>query len=201
MTCVYPDYAQVNWEDLKGKEKTGDLLLFKALDNMNAPMIGCFFTHVGVIWVDPMTGISYVFEIAPARNMPLRPYHNKNGVFLSRLEDRVLRYKGYLAYKRFEGSVSNAKAYEFVPFIQYATQNFKYEYRPFQNAIRKFFGQKINSRMNCGELAYVSLIKLGILPPEAHEKSVGHHLRKIVYMENTPSGKYATPFWIDVSPF
>lgn len=200
MTLCYPDYESVNWENLTGI-KTGDLLLFKALDNFNAPIIGCFFTHVGIVWVDPDTAVPYLFEIAPARQMPLLPHHNKKGVFLSPLKDRVTRYKGFLAYKKFDGVVPEDRVRAFVPFMQYAMDNFTYEYRPFQNAIRKFFGEKVNATMNCGEMVYVSLIRLGILPLHAHGTPMGHHLRSVSYMKSTPAGNYADPVWVEVSPF
>ena len=56
-------------DDLKHKFKTGDIILFHALDNINPIFIGTYFGHIGIVYIH--NGEPYLFEAAATKNMYL----------------------------------------------------------------------------------------------------------------------------------
>lgn len=157
--------------------RTGDVILFKAQNNFNAPKIASYFTHIGVVYV--RDDEVYLFEANGIEGMNLKKHHNKNGVFLSKLYGRVSKYKGRCFLKPLIGpSISNDNIEEFEIFMKYALANMYYDTR----VIRSSVGKWINgvecghdNSTNCGELAYLSLVKLGII-----EKGLTLHYLKYI---------------------
>jgi hypothetical protein len=186
-----------------GRLKTGTIVLFHALDNINPVIIGSYWGHMGIVWVDPddPSQTPWVFEAAPAKQMPLKSHHNPNGIFINRLEDRVKRYAGFVAIKELSGCVSDQKARDFKTFINFALVNLSYNYNCFANAARKLIGERINKKVNCGEMVFLSAIKLGILNKKEYTVPRLHHLLYMARIQDTQLGKYKDPVYVLHAPF
>lgn len=200
----HPDFKSINYEDLKRKNKikTGDLILFHALDNINPIIIGSYWGHIGIVWIDPDNpNTPYLLEAAPAKNMPILNHHNPNGIFLSRLEDRINRYSGFIAYKELDGNVSIESAQNFKKFIEYSFLNYSYQYNYFSNALYRGLGSKIEKKLNCGEMVFLALIALGVLSANHYNQSAFHHLLWMTRIKTTDLGDYLEPVYVTRSPF
>jgi len=186
------------------KFKTGDMILFKAVDNYNAPMIASYYGHVGIVWVypDDPKQTPYVFEAANPTNLVLEEHQNLKGIYLSLLENRLKKYKGYTFYKELGNSLDPETIEEFEKFINYALENMKYETAVFSNGIKKgLFGEKLHNKTNCGELVFLSLIKLGLLPFNSYDERIFHHLRWMCSITDLQSNYYEEPVKILFDPF
>jgi hypothetical protein len=194
-------YESIALNEMLDKVRTGDLILFKALDNSNGPKIGCYFCHIGVVWVSP-EGVPYIFEAAGTRGMHLNTNQNQRGIFLEPLVDRIIRYRGYVFYKQLVGPLVVDDA-EFLEWVNYAICNMYYEYDVVGNGIKKGLGlEKCNNGTNCGEITMLTLIKLGILSESEYDRSRPHHLRDMCYLEDCGMGNsYMEPMQIVFSPF
>lgn len=186
------------------KFKTGDIILFKAVDNYNAPMIASYYGHIGIVWVDPKdpTQTPYIFEAANPTNLVLEANQNPKGIYVSPLENRIKKYKGYTFYKELGHKINDDVCEEFERFIQYCVDHMEYETRVISNGIRKgLFGEKINNKVNCGEIVMLSLIKLDLLPNDAYEKRMFHHLRWMCSITDVRNNYYEEPVKILYHPF
>lgn len=199
----HPNLETVSLSELltKGKFKTGDLVLFKAVDNFNSPIIMSYYGHIGVVYVDPETKIPLIFEAANPTEMNLDECQNANGIFISPLEDRVKLYKGYTFYKELERPLDSDVCTEFKTFIDYCAANMKYETGVVSNGIKKCMGEPIGLRINCGEIVFLSLIKLGLIPLDYYKKKSWHHLRWMCGIKDLSGGNwYREPVKITYSP-
>jgi len=193
---------------------TGDLILFKACNNANAIFIGSYYTHVGIVY--KKDGKDYIFEANGIEKMPLREHHNKRGIFVSPLKERVAKYKGYCWVKKLKinkNRMSKGETYykiakynleKFEEFMHFAVDNFHYEYNVFASALKKFFGiEKCNFGTNCGELVFLSMIMLGLVSPEEYEKNRLHYLIDVCNLTDTGHNGYcyAEPTKIIDHPF
>ena len=196
----HPSFDEVSLDEVlsKNKFKTGDLILFKAVDNFNGSFIMSYYGHIGVVYADS-TGV-YVFEAANTTNMTLNPDQNANGIFMSPLADRIKMYKGYAFYKELKDPLDAATCDEFRSFIDYCIENMSYETRVMANGIKKGMGEKIGMQVNCGELVFLSLIKLGLLPLEYYYKPAFHHLRWMCDIKILPENEYLEPVKLTYSP-
>lgn len=199
----YPDYPIVEYEDLKHKYKTGDLILFKALDNYNSIFIMSFYCHIGIIYIDPddPEQIPYIFEAFAPDRMPFCPNENKNGIIIAPLESRLKTYRGYTLYKELITTEALDKdiILGFKEFIDYAHKNMSYNISVFNNGFNKFLlNEEFNHRTNCGELTYLSLIKLGLLPMNHIEINKFHPLVWLSNLTELPNsrGYYAEPIYV-----
>ena len=186
------------------KFKTGDMILFKAVDNYNAPLIASYYGHVGIVWVypDDPEQIPYVFEAANPTNMTLEEHHNPKGIYLSLLENRIKKYKGYAFYKQLGCEIEPEIRLEFEKFINYAVDNMEYDTSVISSGIKKgLFGEKIHNKTNCGELVFLSLIKLGLLPFSEYSRRVFHHLRWMCSITELQDNYYEEPVKIIYDPF
>lgn len=179
-----PGYENIKLDVLYPRLKTGDLILFKALDNWNAPKIGCYFTHIAVVWM--RNGIPWLVEAAATREMALEPDNNHYGMFATPLETRVKQYRGWSYYKPYTGPViSQERLTKFEHFITWAMQNMFYEYNVLGNGLRKGMGaEKCGTGTNCGEFTFLCLIVLGIMKRAAYDSPTFHHLRMMCYISN-----------------
>jgi len=202
----HPKFDQVQYEILRkmGKFKTGDLILFHALDNINPIFMGNYYGHIGIIYVDPddPEQIPYLFEAASARTMPLMDHHNDRGIFMSRLDNRLRKYRGYIFYKELSHKIANVVSRSFKNFIQYAHEKMYYEYNVVRNGIKKGVCEAPGNNTNCGEIVFLSLIKLGLLSLDRYSQRVFHHLKwmcKIKNLDNDMS--YFDPIYVIDHPF
>lgn len=205
-TYAHPNLKTVPLKNLldEKKFKTGDIILFKAVDNYNAPLIASYYGHIGIVWVypDDPEQKPYIFEAANPTNLFLTDYQNPKGIYLSLLENRIKKYKGYCFYKELGNEIDNEICLEFEKFINYCVINMEYETCVFSNGIKKgLFGEKIHHKVNCGELVMLSLIKLDLLPTELYEKNVFHHLRWMCSITDLCDNYYEEPKKILYHPF
>ena len=98
----HPDFKNIDMNNINFK--TGDMILFHAFDNINPIVIGSYYGHVALVYVDPddPTKTPYTFEAAAVRNMHLNNTQNKKGIFFEKLHSRIEKYKGFAFYKELE---------------------------------------------------------------------------------------------------
>lgn len=155
--------------------KTGDLILFHALDNLSALAIGTYYTHIGVVYCDE-TGQKLFEAVSPERELLVGD--NRNGIVLCDLEQRLRTYRGYVFHKKVSLSVDEESKGHFRRFIDFAVRNLYYNTNILRNFINKvLFAEPIHRGVNCGELVYLSLICLGILPKKHFHENRKHHLQ------------------------
>lgn len=175
-------YDTIYNEDLINSKilKTGDIILFKAANNFNSIFIGCYFGHIGIVYIDPDddTKTPYLFEATGIEGSHFRDYHNQNGVFLTPLKERISKYKGRCWLKQLNRPLEEEKIRDFRVFIDYCLENLKYNKKVIHASIQKFFGfARCNKGTNCGEIVFLSLIKLGLLDIKEFDKPRGHYLK------------------------
>ena len=145
---------------------------------------------MGMIFIDPVDGKTpLLFEANGIERVPLKPHHSKSGVYLTPLEDRVKKYKGRCFWKPLNNELPPAVIVDFKKFVQYAIANMHYEYNVIQDAIKKGLGiERCANATNCGQLIFLSLIKLGLLPYEYYDFSMFSHLKWLTNLTNLQDG-------------
>jgi hypothetical protein len=185
--------------------KTGDMCCFKAYDNFNSPFIFSYFGHCGIVYIDPQdeTQTPMLFEANGIEKVPLKPHHNTRGVFLTPLEDRVKKYKGRVFWKPLNKELPDDVINDFKHFTEYALDNMYYNYNVVSSGAKKGLGlEKCHLGTNCGEIIFLSLIKLQLLPLDAYEKNMFHHLRFVCNLQELSNGyRYLDMIEIIEHPF
>ena len=69
------------------------------------------------------------------------------------------------------------------------------------NAICKKRGELINTGTNCGELVFISLIKLALIPESSSNERILHHLKYVANITQLQNNFYHKPVEITISPF
>lgn len=200
------NYKKIFLDDLinKNKFKTGDMIIFKAYNNFNSIFIGNYYGHMGIVYVDPEdpTETPMIFEANGIEHMPLKLHHNKNGIFLSPLKERIQKYKGRAFLKSLNNSISKEDQYELKMFIDYCIKNMKYNTKIIHSALRKWFGlEKCNKGTNCGEIVFLSLIKLGLLSISEYDKRCLHYVKWMSNIKKLNNNFYFEPVEIIDHPF
>lgn len=197
MECCHPNFDETTLDEVLAHAKTGDLILFKATDNLNSSKIFSYYTHIGVVYKNS------IFEAAGTRGMDLNACDNPKGIICSDLKSRLERYKGKLYYKQLSENVPIEIQNDFPKFIDYAYKNMEYNYNVLVNGILKGLGlEKCNNYTNCGELTMLSLIKLGILNIDKYYANVFHHLSWMANLTTADNNYfYYEPLKIRISPF
>jgi hypothetical protein len=200
----HPTFNNITYEELKPRFKTGDIILFHALDNINPIFIGSYFGHIGIVYVDPddPNKIPYLFEAAGTKKMCLGKHNNPRGIFFSKLDDRLRRYKGYTFYKELSHPIDPAICRGFKNFINFAYINMYYEYNVVSSGIKKGTIEKCSLNTNCGEIVFLSLIKLGMLSKSDYYNNTFHYLLKTAHIKDLLNGYYYNePLYIKYHPF
>lgn len=202
----HPSLDEIHYETLykEKKFKTGDLILFHALDNINPIFMGNYYGHIGVVYIDPDDPLQtpQLFEAASARTMPLLDHHNANGIFLSPLSNRLRKYRGYVFYKELSAPLADYVVRDFKKFITYAYGNMYYEYNVVSNGIKKGLCEHLGNNTNCGEITYLSLIKLGLLSTDRYSHRMFHHLKWVCNVKHLDNGShYLNTVYIIDHPF
>lgn len=159
-----------------GQLKTGDIIVFKAYDNFNAAVIG-YFTHIGMVYIDPETKVPMLFESNGIEHTPLKEHHSRTGVYLTPLKDRIAKYKGQTFWKELNNSIPPEVEAGFGDFIQYALKEMSYDYAVIKSGLRKLFGEKCTKLTNCGETVFLSMLKLGLLDESKYDLNIMNHVR------------------------
>jgi hypothetical protein len=190
----HPQYDKIRYADIEPNCKTGDLILFHCLDNMNAAFMGSYYTHIGIVYRESPQSRPYIYE---AWNPYYEIYYPKeiaHGMAFTDLENRISSYRGYVFYKPFANHVSKIANVDFYKFIYWGMQNMKYNRKVIENGINKLvFNDQIRKGINCGELVYLSLIKLGILDESRFYENRKHHLRWVCNLVDTDDGGHYLP--------
>jgi hypothetical protein len=109
---------------------------------------------------------------------------------------------GFTFYKELEYPLDKDTISNFKGFMDYCLQNMSYNKNIFHNSMKKgILGEPINDHINCGELVYMSLIKLELLPDEYYNKKISHHLKYTTYITDVVKNKYKKPVKILYYPF
>lgn len=164
--------------------KTGDMILFKAYNNFYSIIHGSYFGHVGLVFIDPLDSYKtpMIFEANGVESTPLKEHHPRNGIFLTPLADRIKKYKGRCFIKRLKEPLSDIQIKEFKDFIDYAKNNFQYDYCIGKNAFKKLLGYKrCDKNTDCGQLVFLSLICLNLLDINEYNTPIFNHL---LYVNN-----------------
>ena len=188
-------------DDIIPHVKTGDIICFKAYNNFNSVFIASYFGHIGIIYAPPGEA-PMLFEANGVEHMNLRDYHPQSGMFLTPLADRLRKYKGICYWKPLENPVPKQAEHDFYNFIQYCLKEFHYDIKVFRESFNKGFGvSKCSKNTNCGEITFLSLIKLGLLDITEYEKSCFHYLRYMCNITELKNNKYVDFIQLIDHPF
>lgn len=172
--------------------KTGDLILFKAYNNFNSIFHGSYFGHIGIVVV--VNDIPMLFEANGIERVPLKSHHNKNGIFLTPVADRIKKYKGRAFLKQLSTSIDPEIISGFFDFIHLALKEFKYDYNVISAGFRKLFGmEKCGKNTDCGQIVFLSLIKLGLIEESEWSVSRLHHLKFVCAVEKLTESRCYLP--------
>ena len=203
LICLEPKYEKIPYEDLT--YNTGDIILMHAYNNINPIFIGSFWGHIGIVYKDPEkiinNGNPVVFEAARTTKMKICPDNNISGVMITDLYTRLSKYPGLIAVKKLNKVIDYNIQCNFKDFIYYAKNNMKYFDNVFLSRIKKKLGYGINNETNCGELVYLSLIKLGLIDLEKVNDKILHHLLYICNIQKVNNNHYNKPVEILFNPF
>jgi len=170
--------------------KTGDMILFKAYNNFNSLFHGNYFGHIGIVYIDK-NNQPMLFEANGIERVPLLNHHSKNGVFLTPLADRIKKYKGRVFWKPLKIPLSKDILLDFDNFVDYCLNNFTYNYSVVSSGIYRGLGlQRCTKNTDCGQIVFLSLIKLGLLPIEEYDKPRFHHLKFVCNIEKLQNNQY-----------
>jgi len=200
MTLNHPDLPKIKLED--ATFKTGDMLLFHAYDNINPVFMGSYWGHVGIVYVDPAKPSNpVVFEATNIVGMKQCPEYNKNGITITDLKTRIEKYPGIIACKYLANPLDANIIIRFKDFINYAKDNMYYNVNVVTNGFAKLFGDMLHTGTNCGEITFLSLIKLNLISKKTLLDRICHHLLYVVNLENLKNNKYLPPVEITYSQF
>ncbi len=214
----------VHYNDVEPHLKTGDMILFHALNNYYAPIIGSYYTHVGIIYRGPYTGNEpYILEAAAVDMMPFyggnSAISNENGrgngkgIMFTSFKERLHRYLGYIVYKPLEKPVSKEHQENFPEFVEFCMKKMYYNYTPFRHSLSKLFlNEPCGYSTNCGEIVFLALIRLGLLDVSRYSTPMMHYLRYVCAVTELDGGNcykdpsnscciVYDPFWILSKPF
>ena len=171
------------------KLKTGDLILFKAYNNYNSIIHGSYFGHIGMVYI--MDGIPYLFEANGIEKTPLLCHHSKKGVFLTKLADRVRKYKGRAFLKPLNNYISPKSETNLSEFIHYALLNMQYDKDLILNSVKKALDiKRCDKNTDCGQIMFLSLIKMGLLDLAEYEVPRLNHLKYVCDLQKIKNGYY-----------
>lgn len=182
--------------------KTGDLILFKAYNNFNSIVHGSYFGHIGMVYIDE-NNVPMMFEANGIERVPLQEHHSKRGVFLTPLADRIKKYKGRCFWKPLNKELSDDTIKSFKSFIDYSLEHLYYDYEVIKGGFSRGLGiSKCNKGTDCGQIMFLSLIKLGLISMEEYDICRFHHLKFVCSVQELLDGyKYLDLIEVIDHPF
>lgn len=183
--------------------KTGDLILFKATNQLYSAIHGAYFGHIGMVYIlETKDGeVPLLFEANNPKTY-LLPHHSTRGIYLTPLRERIEKYKGKVFLKSLEVPLSDEKKNNLEDFIKFSMENLYYDDSVVNSGLRKgLAGEKCNFGTNCGEIIFLSLIKLGLIPVSKYEENIFHHLNYVCYIDHLQSNGYNPLIEIVDHPF
>jgi hypothetical protein len=194
LLCNHPKFKKIQYKEIEPYCKTGDLILFHGLDNYNSIFIGCYYTHMGIIYRETPTSRPYLFEAWNPKHEVMYPKEIKHGMAFTDLENRIESYRGYIFYKPLKYPIDNFKNEIFYEFIYWAMNNMKYNTKVISNGLNKLlFNDCLRLGTNCGEIVYLSLIKLGLLNLDRFYENRKHHLLWVSNLTKTDNDNCYLP--------
>jgi hypothetical protein len=164
--------------------KTGDLLLFRSDDNIYPIFFGNYFSHIGMVYIDTTNGEKYLFE---AVNKP-----EFSGVRIDPLQRCLNNHKGSIFIKSLKNKIDDENVKDFSIFVDVCCKNMYYEKNIIGNALlNTLLSTPIDFNVNCGELCFISLIKLGLAPISWYKQNTKlHYLKYICYLTELQNNEY-----------
>lgn len=183
--------------------KTGDIILFHAYDNINPVFIGSYWGHIGIVFRDPDNphAAPVLFEALRTSKMKQCPDRIKHGIAVTDLKTRLSKYRGLIAYKELNRAVDSRIVRGFKELMHYAYNNMSYNDEVITNGLNKKTGEPLNNSTNCGEIVFLSLIKLGLLPVKDLEKNIAHHLLYAAKLTELQNNCYHEPVELTFNRF
>lgn len=186
---AHPNLNIVLYDEIKNKVKTGDLICFHSLDNVNSLFIGSYWTHIGIVYRAPGKE-PQLFEAFNYSRMPIYPKECDRGIVLCDLEHRLKTYRGFVVWRPLINPIDPKFIPGFENFIDYALKNMEYDTNVMRSGLAKIFlGEAPNTFTNCGEIVYLSMIKLGLLPYKAGSFFT-HYLRYVSSLTYIHNNRY-----------
>lgn len=201
---IKPKYIKkIAYEDINFK--TGDMILMHTYKNNNFLLIGSYWSHVGIVYIDHTRilnkGKPVIFEACRTSKMKVYKPRNRNGIFVTDLYTRLSKYSGKVVVKKLDKPIKKNIQDNFISFMCYSSRNMIYNDNIFSSGIQKKLGVKLNNNTNCGELCFLSLIKLGLIDVSMYEKKILHHLLFVVNINKLNDNFYHKPLEIVFNPF
>lgn len=200
-----PVYPKIQLEELIKHVKTGDMILFKASNNFNSVKIGCRYTHIAMVYIPNGENTKpLLFEANRTDGMNLLEHQNHKGIFVSPMLERLQKYKGYLYYRPINKKLTNIMVSEMEIFIKYCINNMYYDTNLLQSALRNKFGKKrCDHGTNCGEILFLTLIKMGLIPISQYDMPKLHYLFNLSHNNLLLNNEYSysTKYMIVDHPF
>lgn len=194
---AHPNYKKITWNEIKDRVKSGDLLLFSALDSVNQIFMGSYYTHIGVIYRETPESTPMFVESFNPYHTPFYPKEFKSGIAVCDLEHRMNTYRGYIFYKELTKPVSEKQNTQFKEFIEYARENMEYDKNVIENEITKIIlNTPFNTKTNCGQFTTLILIKMGLLGMEHFKNRRKHHLQYTSKLKRVNGNSYKTPVYV-----
>jgi len=195
---AHPKLEVRQYSDLKHKFKTGDIILFHGLDNINSLILG-YYSHIGLVYVDDNTKQKYLFEAFNPKRMPYFNNFVRSGIAMTPLKERLTTFRGYCFYKELVDPIKKKSDINNLnTFINYAKRNMFYNPNVLSCGIKRILcNTPLTNATNCAELIYICLIKLGLLSQNKIKKNNFHHLYYLSNLTKTDNGnEYKHPQFI-----
>lgn len=204
----YKNHSFIEENELSKVGKTGDLLLFSDTQQSKVittirrflqPHEGADFTHSGVLYIDPITKIPYVWEAIPIPEFqPWRDVisgkQKKNGAQLLEFHEKMATYKGYCTLVSLSSGIETMDvefrtimdAYKNVLFawkkswIAVAMANtlfFNISPETMDKIHKIIGGDRFKDGIICSELTILTYYHLGAWPNDP--KSINNFLKKL----------------------
>jgi hypothetical protein len=180
--------------------KTGDLILFKADNNYYSIIHGCYFGHIGMV-IEYGSEL-YLAEAAGYYSPNIVTRETDNGIYVTKLYDRIARYKGTCYHKALQKPISPIYFGKLLHFIRYAAENFEYDESVISAGARLGFGfERCGWKTNCGQFIFLLLMCLDLLPISYYDKTMFHHLNYVTNITQLEKNKYLELIEIMTHPF
>ncbi len=172
----HPAFDVENIQYMRQRAKTGDLILFHALDNVNGLFIGAYYTHVGVVYVDS-NGHQWLFEAFAPSGCYMVPGAATHGICLSDLVNRVSTYRGYVFYKELITPRNARQIAAFEELIDFALKNMWYDEAVLATFMdHMIYNAELTLGTNCGELTTLAMMAMGIARPKTNRIYFLHYV-------------------------
>ena len=193
----HPVYKVITYNAIKDRVKSGDMILFSSLDNVNQLFMGSYYTHVGIVYRESPESKPMLIESFNPYRMPFFPKSASKGIISCDLEHRMNTYRGYILYKELQKPLSQKANVDFNEFIEYAIKNMQYDKNVITGEIGKIvFNTPFTHETNCGQFTALILMKLGLISLTHFRNRQRHHLRYVCSLDKLKNNSYKAPMYV-----